>query len=180
MEITEIRIRLMDKPNEKLRAFCTITCDNEFVIRDVKIIDGAKGPFIAMPSRKMMDHCRRCSCKNHLRARFCNDCGARLDPKRADRIKGGKTRLHTDIAHPINSTCREKIQSKIIAAFEEELKHSSEPGYVPREIDTDEYSESSQTYSQRKAESDRTSSERTSIGENESGSNSEKYFEAEY
>lgn len=175
MKITEIRIRLMDKPNEKLRAFCTITCDDEFVIRDVKIIDGAKGPFIAMPSRKMMDHCRKCSCKNHLRARYCNDCGARLDPRRAERIKGGKTRLHTDIAHPINSRCREKIQSKIIAAFEEELKHSREPGYIPSEIDADDFGSSPAATPETDSNSGQTPFEKSGSKET-----NEKYFEAEF
>ena len=53
MEITEIRISLRD--DNKLKAFASITIDNCFVIRGLKIIEGAKGMFVAMPSRKRPD-----------------------------------------------------------------------------------------------------------------------------
>ncbi|OQX85000.1 MAG: septation protein spoVG [Candidatus Latescibacteria bacterium 4484_7] len=53
MEITEIRISLRD--DNKLKAFASITLDNCFVIRGLKIIEGAKGMFVAMPSRKRPD-----------------------------------------------------------------------------------------------------------------------------
>ena len=60
MEITEVRIKLMDDPQDRLQAFCSITFDSCFVIRDLKIIEGTKGSFVAMPSRKLTDHCPRC------------------------------------------------------------------------------------------------------------------------
>jgi stage V sporulation protein G len=135
MEITEIRIKLMKDRDEKLRAFCTVTFNNEFVVRDIKVIDGINGPFVAMPSRKVTDHCSKCGGKNHLRARYCNDCGRKLDPNRIRRYRRGRTRLHTDIAHPINSACRERIQSRIVEAYEKELAASKEPGYVPDAFD---------------------------------------------
>ena len=53
MEITEIRISLRD--DNKLKAFASITLDSCFVIRGLKIIEGAKGTFVAMPSRKRPD-----------------------------------------------------------------------------------------------------------------------------
>ena len=53
MEITEVRVKLMDEPGERLQAFCSITFDDAFVVRDLKIIGGATGPFVAMPSRKL-------------------------------------------------------------------------------------------------------------------------------
>jgi stage V sporulation protein G len=53
MKITEIRISLRD--DNKLKAFASITLDNCFVIRGLKIIEGAKGVFVAMPSRKRPD-----------------------------------------------------------------------------------------------------------------------------
>ena len=53
MEITEIRIKLMDDPNDRLQAFCSITFDGSFVVRDLKIIQGTRGSFVAMPSRKL-------------------------------------------------------------------------------------------------------------------------------
>lgn len=137
MKITEIRVKLMNSRDEKLKAFCTITFNNEFVIRDIKIIEGTNGPFVAMPSRKVTDHCTRCSTKNHLKAKFCNGCGHKLDPSRLKQLRKGSIRLHTDIAHPINSGCRERIQNQIVEAFNEELDRSRTPGYSAPDIDED-------------------------------------------
>lgn len=130
MEITEIRIKLMSDPNDRLQAFCSITFDGCFVIRDLKIIQGTKGSFVAMPSRKLTDRCPRCSAKNHLRARFCSDCGARLLEERALKSDDGRAKLYADIAHPINSDCRDLIQRKVVEAFATELERSRQPGYV--------------------------------------------------
>ena len=53
MVITEVRIKLCEENNERLLAFCSVTFDNSFVVRDLKIIEGTKGMFVAMPSRKL-------------------------------------------------------------------------------------------------------------------------------
>jgi stage V sporulation protein G len=130
--ITEVRIKLMEggQENERLQAFCSVTFDDAFVVRDLKIIEGTKGSFVAMPSRKLTDHCPQCGCKNHLRARFCNQCGGKLDESRATRDADGRVKLHADIAHPINSACREVIQGAVIKAYQEERERSKQPGYV--------------------------------------------------
>ena len=99
MEITEVRCKLMEDPDDRLRAFCSITFDNCFVVRDLKIIDGASGPFVAMPSRKLTFHCPKCGGKNHLRAHYCNQCGGRLREQQA-RDQEGRAKLYADIAHP--------------------------------------------------------------------------------
>lgn len=130
MVITEVRIKLVEENNERLMAFCSITLDNAFVIRDLKIIEGTKGLFVAMPSRKLTDRCPRCGCKNHLRARFCNNCGLHMDENRAPRDHEGRAKLHADIAHPINSTCREVMQQAIIKAYYDERERAKLPGYV--------------------------------------------------
>ena len=130
MEITEVRIKLMEEPGERLKAFCSITFDDCFVVRDLKIIEGASGPFVAMPSRKLTAHCTSCRAKNHLRAAFCNQCGARLSENQAIRDEEGRAKLYADIAHPINSACREMIQERVIEVFEEEKKKARMPGYV--------------------------------------------------
>src|SRR5215470_8780247 len=122
--------------NERLQAFCSVTFDDAFVVRDLKIIEGTKGSFVAMPSRKLTDRCR-CGCKNHLRARYCNHCGGQLDENRAIRDADGRAKLHADIAHPINSACREIIQSAVIKAYQEEKERSKQPGYVCRYDDYD-------------------------------------------
>ena len=77
MNITDIRIRKVAKEG-KLKAVASITIDGEFVVHDIKIIDGDKGLFIAMPSRKTND---------------------------------GE---YHDIAHPINSETRERLQKSIV------------------------------------------------------------------
>lgn len=137
MVITEVRIKLMEDNNERLQAFCSVTFDDAFVIRDLKIIEGAKGSFVAMPSRKLTDRCAQCGCKNHLRARHCNNCGQRLDENRAVRDADGRAKLHADIAHPINSACREVIQSAVLKSFQEEKERAKQPGYVCRYDDFD-------------------------------------------
>jgi stage V sporulation protein G len=142
--ITEVRIKLMDDNNERLQAFCSVTFDDAFVVRDLKIIEGTKGSFVAMPSRKLTDRCGQCGCKNHLRARFCNQCGGRLDEDRATRDADGRAKLHADIAHPINSACREVIQSAVLRAYQEEKERAKQPGYVCSydDYDAGEYDES--------------------------------------
>ncbi len=132
MVITEVRIKLMEDNNERLLAFCSVTFDDAFVVRDLKIIEGTKGCFVAMPSRKLTDRCPGCGSKNHLRSRFCNQCGARLDENRATRDMDGRAKLHADIAHPINSGCREVIQGAVIKAYQEEKDRAKQPGYVCR------------------------------------------------
>ena len=84
MQITDVRIRRVEKEG-KMKAVVSITIDEEFVVHDIKIIEGEKGLFIAMPSRKAAD---------------------------------GEYR---DIAHPINSGTRERIQKMILEKYEETL-----------------------------------------------------------
>jgi len=129
VEITEVRIKLMEEASERLQAFCSITFDNSFVVRDLKIIEGTNGPFVAMPSRKLTAHCPHCGCKNHLRAAHCNQCGSRLADDRLVKDEDGRAKLYADIAHPINSACREMIQDRVIREFHLELERAKLPGY---------------------------------------------------
>jgi stage V sporulation protein G len=131
MQITEVRVRLVRNKDNRLKAFCSMTLDNEFVVRDIKVIDRASGHFVAMPSRKMSDRCSKCGGKNHLEAKFCHGCGARLLQNRARKDPQGRTKLHADIAHPISAECRERIQEALIVAYEKELERSRQPGYRP-------------------------------------------------
>jgi stage V sporulation protein G len=143
MQLTEVRVNLCGQSAGRLKAFCSLTFDDTFVVRDVKLIDGPDGLFLAMPSRKLCDHCPRCGEKNHLRARFCNHCGSRLDETRALRQSSGnsrfaspgRTKLHADIAHPINAGCRAEIEQEVVDAYQQELERSKQPGYVPPNLD---------------------------------------------
>jgi len=84
MQITDVRIRKVEKEG-KMKAVVSITIDEEFVVHDIKIIEGEKGLFIAMPSRKAAD---------------------------------GEYR---DIAHPINSDTRDRIQKLILEKYQETM-----------------------------------------------------------
>lgn len=133
MEITEVRIKLMEDSEDRLRAFCSITLDHCFVIRDLKIIEGTNGPFVAMPSRKMSARCGRCGSKNHLRSHYCNQCGTRLrGPQDLRDVEGGANKLYADIAHPINQLCRDMIQHAVVREYALELERATQPGYMSR------------------------------------------------
>ena len=135
MKISEVRVKLVRNKDDRLKAFCSVTMDGEFVVRDIKVIEGANGHFVAMPSRKMSDHCDKCGGKNHLRAKYCNNCGASLQGNRMRKDFKGRMKLHADIAHPINIDCRKRIQEKVISAFKEELENSKKPDYKPAVMD---------------------------------------------
>jgi len=135
MKVTEVRVKLNGATQDRLRGFCTVTLDAGFVVRDIKIIDGPNGVFVAMPSRKLMDHCPKCRSKNHLRARFCNQCGGQLNENRHGAAEDGRMKLHCDVAHPINATCRAMIQESIIKGYHEEVERSKRPGYVAPRLD---------------------------------------------
>ncbi len=130
MEITEVRIKLVENAAERLLAFCAITISSAFVVRDLKIIGGPSGPFVAMPSRKLCAHCHACGYKNALKASYCNQCGTKLVEGQPPRDSDGRIRLYADIAHPINAACRDMIQKRIVSEYEVELVRAREPGYV--------------------------------------------------
>ena len=113
MEITETRIFLKDSPDKKLKAYATVTFDNAFVVRNIKVIEGGSGLFIAMPSRKVKHSCPKCAFKNELRSKYCSQCAAPL-PVEASRERGEETSVqaeHKDIAHPITQSFREYLHS---------------------------------------------------------------------
>ena len=85
MQITDVRVRKVVAKEGKLKAIVSITLDNEFVVHEIKVIEGDKGLFIAMPSKKTTD---------------------------------GEFR---DIAHPINSSTRQMIQSIILDRYQQSL-----------------------------------------------------------
>ena len=85
MQITDVRIRKI-ATDGKMKAIVSVTFDDQFVVHDIKVIEGQNGLFIAMPSRKTPD---------------------------------GEFK---DIAHPINTDTREKMQASILAAYEEAMK----------------------------------------------------------
>lgn len=124
MKISEVRIFPKEGADKKLRAFATITFDNCFVVRDIKIIEGSKGYFVAMPSRRIKEPCPKCGHRNVLRSHYCNQCGAALPSVRAEAEREGDLDLrqaeHKDVAHPITAECREYIQNTVLEAYHRE------------------------------------------------------------
>ena len=118
MNITEVKIYKKENKDKKLKAFATITFDNCFVVRDLKIIEGNKGLFVAMPSRRVKESCPICGHRNVIRSKYCNNCGKTLEMK----VTVTRENEHKDIAHPITLECREVIQKAVLSAFE----HSSD------------------------------------------------------
>lgn len=125
VEITEIRVRPMREREGRLKAYVTLTFDNEFAIRDVKVIDGKRGLFVAMPSRKVREKCPECGFENEIRSKFCNRCGKEIPPvPAATESEAASKSEHRDLAHPITSQCREYIQEKVLEAYEAEISRS--------------------------------------------------------
>jgi stage V sporulation protein G len=122
----------MEDTQARLNGFASVTFDGCFVVHDLKIIDGYRGPFVAMPSRKLTDRCPSCKVKNELRACFCHRCGGVLEEERAPRDQEGHAKLYADTAHPTNPACREMIHDAVLKAYWEEIKLSRLPGYVCR------------------------------------------------
>jgi len=127
MEVTEVRVNLVDTGDSKLKAFVTITFDNTFVVRDLKVIEGKKGLFVAMPSMKVMVACTKCRKKNPIRSNYCNECGTKLEqPAKAETEEAIRDE-HRDIAHPINAETRDYIQTKVLSAYAEEKEKAITP-----------------------------------------------------
>jgi stage V sporulation protein G len=121
VNITEVRIFKKENVDKKLKAFATVTFDDCFVVRDVKVIEGNKGLFVAMPSRRMKHPCPKCNHRNVLRSRFCNNCGAGLEGvSHQPQDVNARQNEHKDIAHPITLECREYIQKHVLEAYEKQ------------------------------------------------------------
>ena len=89
MNITDVRVRKISKEG-KMKAVVSVTIDDEFVVHDIKVIEGDKGLFIAMPSRRSSD---------------------------------GEYR---DVAHPINTSTRERLQAVLLEAYEKAEESAEE------------------------------------------------------
>ena len=130
MEITEVKIFMKEGQDKKLKAYATLTFDNMFVVRNVKVIEGTKGLFVAMPSRKVKEPCPKCNFRNVVRSKYCNNCGATLPmTEHKAPASGGEGMVreseHKDIAHPITAECRDYIQTKVLEAYDKEKKSPS-------------------------------------------------------
>jgi len=147
MEITEVRISLKDGGNRKLKAYATVTFDNSFVVRNIKVIEGNSGLFVAMPARKLKQFCPRCGKKVDVGSKFCNHCGVQLPPAPRMDDKSNSTG-HQDIAHPVNKEFREYLQKKVLDSFNEQksnpqIKQSSHDSEDTLEASSDSFGDAS-------------------------------------
>jgi len=128
MEITEVKIFLKDSPDKKLKAYATVTFDNAFVVRNIKVIEGSSGLFIAMPSRKVKQPCPKCNFKNESRSKYCNQCGAQIpiSIRPIEQDSRDAQAEHKDIAHPITQSFREYLQKRILEAYQQEKTKAPE------------------------------------------------------
>jgi len=126
MEITETRISSVENPSSRLRAYASVTFDNVFVVRDIRIIEGKKGLFVAMPSRKLQKPCQGCGYKNVITSKYCGACGTGLEIplQEADLAP---SQQHRDLAHPISTEFREYLQRNILDAYEKTRNDGFKP-----------------------------------------------------
>lgn len=133
MKITDVQIKVISNTGngDKLIGFAKIVFNGWFIIRDLKIIDHDGKFIVAMPSRKITVPCPSCHRKNHMRAKFCNDCGSPLPVLRKN-DNGEQEKLYADIAHPVHPDCRRMIDKVVLMAYGVELHRSRQPGYICR------------------------------------------------
>lgn len=118
IRVTDVRVKLSPPGQEKLVGYCAMTLNDGIVVKDIKVIDGDTGLFVAMPSRKITRHCPHCRTTNPIRANYCNECGHHLSEKAADRDRRGRERLHFDVVHPINADVRAYVHEAIVTEVE--------------------------------------------------------------
>ena len=133
MEITEVRVALREGTTEgnpgerRLKAYATLTFDHCFVVRNIKIIDGRNGLFVAMPSRRPKATCPKCGFKADAGGRYCARCGAaQPSAPPAASSKESESQAHRDIAHPITAAFRQELQEKVLEAYEAEKIRAGE------------------------------------------------------
>jgi stage V sporulation protein G len=130
MKVTGVRVKLASSPeNLRLRAHCSVTFDDVFLVHDIRIVDGPQGLFLAMPSRRLEDGCTYCGCRNHLLARFCNKCGKEFNPKKHPTRIDGKDRYYFDVAHPIESSFRKEVQDVVLREYNRVIEEGEDEGF---------------------------------------------------
>jgi stage V sporulation protein G len=149
MKITEVRIFPTESRDGKLKAFATVTFDDWFVVRNVKVIQGNSGLFVAMPSRKAMDPCVKCNFKNVRGSKYCNQCGTQLPQAEADEDGSRNAGNHMDIAHPITQECRVYIQDSILDQYKKEKDRQKTEGKSYRPVSEEDLNTVSDKFTER-------------------------------
>ena len=116
MQITDVRIDIVSSGLGPL-AFADIIVDDEFAVKDIKVLKGNDGMRLAMPAKPIDDRCA-CGGKNWVRARFCNWCGLKLaDERWTLNPRTGKPNFYANLIHPITKECRAHMEGAIIDTY---------------------------------------------------------------
>jgi stage V sporulation protein G len=118
MRISDVQIKLPG-PGEPavVLAYAKVVLDDCLVIHDMRLIQGAAGPTLAFPSRRLMDRCPECTRKNVRRARYCNWCGFLITPVLPLQTVP-RSEMFADVAHPLTAECRREITEAVLAAYD--------------------------------------------------------------
>ncbi len=121
MDVTEVRVNLVESGNSKLKAFANVTFDREFVVRDLKVIEGRSGLFVAMPGTQIRAQCPECGRKNPVRDRFCGGCGSPMPQQGEKSGREAAREEHRDVAHPITAEARAKVAGAVLREYRNAL-----------------------------------------------------------
>lgn len=127
MNVTEVRIKLLPPSNGRLLAYASITLDQTFVVRDVKVLQGDERLFVAMPSRKLNVRCPVCGTRNQVggKDRLCLRCDKPLPEPRGVEGEENEVRSpYVDVFHPVNALGRHLIDAAVLHAYQEEVDKS--------------------------------------------------------
>lgn len=120
MNVTEVRVELAEAGNQpevpRVLAYFVVTLDDEFVIRNFKLVRTRSGLVLCMPSRRVEDHCPACGKRGPVEGRYCPHCGERRAEGRAA-VKEGRPQHHTDVVHPVTHACRARLEELLIGAY---------------------------------------------------------------
>jgi stage V sporulation protein G len=127
MEISEVRISLRGSDGKRLKAYATVTFDNSFVVRSIKVVEGNTGLFVAMPARKARQFCSHCGKRVEVGGHYCCYCGVSLPSVNIDCPSSARQAAHQDLAHPINQQFRDYLQARVLDAYYKELALVPQP-----------------------------------------------------
>jgi len=126
MQITSIKIFLRNSFNNKLKAFASVVFSDVFVVKNIKIIEGEQGLFVAMPSIENKGPCPKCNHKNIVHSKYCSDCGSELP------FTSGKDDKR-DLVYPVRQFFRKYLEVKILEAYKLETNKNAKDRAVPKD-----------------------------------------------
>ncbi len=119
MTITECRCTLVN--DGRMLALASVVFDHCFVINSMRVIDGSKGLFVAMPDRPLTDNCPRCRCRNSILSNYCNRCGDILPKKPLPLTPSGGVQATIDVCYPITQVMRKLLEKTVLETYRSKM-----------------------------------------------------------